>query len=501
MTKRDPFTTPFCNPTDLGLSIPNHDHAVSVCLPTWQDVIGYEEQDSRILDELECGYPRFVAHPLVAELFNAAAEEFAKNGESTLVFPTLTAAWRCADFAKNQGAGSVRLESYGWNGLTVLIVKEKDYPLAWKGWQHIGEIVSSRQAEAALLDAPLPEKALIAGKKADQILRERIAAGYQGVTSKDVFLFSSGMGAISAIHRVVMKLRTKLPTIQLEFPYLDALKVQQKCNPVGVVNFSNTTDGGLTEITDFFNKGNRAAAVFTEVPSNPLLKTPNLAEIAPILHQHGVPLIIDDTVATSLNVNVIQVADAITTSLTKSFSGEGDVAAGSLVLNPQSPFYEQFKTELPAEEEASPLFCLDASTLEINSRHFCERLMAMNENTREVIEILKNHPGINQLWHPSVGPTEYYDRVKATTGGYGALFSMTLKGGEAKAAKFYDHLRISKGPSLGTNFSLACPYTLLAHYTELDWAQSCGVPRDLIRIWIGLEEPNDLVHRFEEALK
>jgi cystathionine gamma-synthase len=113
MTTRDPFTSPFCKPGDLGLCIPDHDHAVSVCLPTWQDVIGYEEQDPRILDGLECGYPRFVTHPFVAELFAAAQEEFAKKGESTLVFPSLTAAWRCADFAKNQGADSARLESYG----------------------------------------------------------------------------------------------------------------------------------------------------------------------------------------------------------------------------------------------------------------------------------------------------------------------------------------------------------------------------------------------------
>jgi cystathionine gamma-synthase len=382
-----------------------------------------------------------------------------------------------------------------------LIVKEKDFSLAWKGWQHIGEIVSSRQAEAALMDAPLPEKTLEEGKKAESILRERIAAGYCGVNADDVFLFSSGMAAIAAIHRVVIKLNPKQPTIQLEFPYLDALKVQEKCNPAGAVNFSNTTNGGLDEINAFFHQGNRAAALFTEVPSNPLLKTADIESIAPILQRQGVPLIIDDTVATCLNVNTIEFADAITTSLTKSFSGEGDVAAGSVVLNSQSPFYERFKAEMPSEEAASPLFCLDAVTLEINSRHFRERVMAMNENASEIIHFLSQHPKVEKLWHPSIGSTAYYDRVKTAAGGYGALFSMTLKGGEPQASQFYDQLRISKGPSLGTNFSLACPYTLLAHYTELDWAQRCGVPRDLIRFWIGLEEPDDLLDRFAEALQ
>jgi cystathionine gamma-synthase len=66
---------------------------------------------------------------------------------------------------------------------------------------------------------------------------------------------------------------------------------------------------------------------------------------------------------------------------------------------------------------------------------------------------------------------------------------------------FYDALEVSKGPSLGTNFTISCPYTLLAHYTELDWAESNGVDRRLIRVSVGLEDFEDLKDRFERALK
>ena len=55
------------------------------------------------------------------------------------------------------------------------------------------------------------------------------------------------------------------------------------------------------------------------------------------------------------------------------------------------------------------------------------------------------------------------------------------------APKIFDAMRVCKGPSFGTVFSLACPFALLAHYTELDWAESCGVPRNLIRLGVGLE--------------
>jgi len=50
-------------------------------------------------------------------------------------------------------------------------------------------------------------------------------------------------------------------------------------------------------------------------------------------------------------------------------------------------------------------------------------------------------------------------------------------------------------------FTLACPFTLLAHYTELDWVESCGVPRNLIRLSVGLEHVEELWGRIERALE
>ena len=65
---------------------------------------------------------------------------------------------------------------------------------------------------------------------------------------------------------------------------------------------------------------------------------------------------------------------------------------------------------------------------------------------------------------------------------------------------FYDALGVNKGPSLGTNFTLACPYTLLAHYTELSWAASYGVESELVRISVGLEPVSTLKDVLASAL-
>ena len=69
------------------------------------------------------------------------------------------------------------------------------------------------------------------------------------------------------------------------------------------------------------------------------------------------------------------------------------------------------------------------------------------------------------------------------------------------SAPFYDVVRVSKGPSLGNNFTLLCPYTLLAHYAELDWVEEFGVERGLVRISVGLENREELKEMIEKALE
>ena len=75
-----------------------------------------------------------------------------------------------------------------------------------------------------------------------------------------------------------------------------------------------------------------------------------------------------------------------------------------------------------------------------------------------------------------------------------------LHDGPRNAARFFDALRVSKGPNLGTSYTLACPFTILAHFNELQFAERCGVSRWLVRVAVGLEPAEELISRFGEAL-
>eukprot|EP00601_Ochromonadales_sp_CCMP2298_P014759 CAMPEP_0173237318 /NCGR_PEP_ID=MMETSP1142-20121109/11981_1 /TAXON_ID=483371 /ORGANISM="non described non described, Strain CCMP2298" /LENGTH=110 /DNA_ID=CAMNT_0014167989 /DNA_START=57 /DNA_END=385 /DNA_ORIENTATION=+ len=84
--------------------------------------------------------------------------------------------------------------------------------------------------------------------------------------------------------------------------------------------------------------------------------------------------------------------------------------------------------------------------------------------------------------------------------GRGCLLSLVLHP-SLSAQAFFDALDTHKGPSLGTNFTLACPYTLLAHYSELPWAAQFGVHEGLIRVSVGCEPVEELVSIFSAALR
>jgi len=212
-----------------------------------------------------------------------------------------------------------------------------------------------------------------------------------------------------------------------------------------------------------------------------------------------VPLVVDETLGSFLNLDLRPYADMIVSSLTKYFSGVGDVMAGSVVLNAQSPLFGALKQQHDAVYE-DRLWEQDAAVLERNSRDFEARMRRMNANAEHLCDYLHTHPKIQRVYYPKYECTNEYHAACRPGAGYGGMFSVVLKDGETAAPKFYDALRVSKGPSLGTNYTLACPYTLLAHFEELDWVESLGVSPYLVRISVGIEEPGDLISRFEQAL-
>ncbi|OJJ43342.1 hypothetical protein ASPZODRAFT_103197 [Penicilliopsis zonata CBS 506.65] len=319
-----------------------------------------------------------------------------------------------------------------------------------------------------------------------------------GLTEEDVFLFPSGMSSIFNAHRILMASREPLKSICFGFPYIDSLKILQKWGP-GCLFYDHGSSEDLDDLEDRLSQGERFLALFTEVPGNPLLKSPDLKRIRHLADKYDFAVVVDETVGNFLNINVLPYADIVVSSLTKIFSGDSNVMGGSGVLNPLSPCYVRLKDAFAREYE-DILWAEDAIFLERNSRDFVSRSEKVNSTTEAVTELLQNSKLVKEVHYPKFSPTRpFYDSFRNPNGGYGGLFSVTFHS-KAAAMAFFDYLEVFKGPSLGTNFTLSCPYAILAHYTELDWALSCGIDPNLVRISVGLEDVSDLSATFQKAL-
>ncbi|WP_320677337.1 PLP-dependent transferase [Prochlorococcus sp. MIT 1300] len=489
MSPRDLLKHPCWSAKDLGAALPDSPHAVSVALPRWNDVVAYEEKDPICTKALKAIYPRFGLNPLVSEVANQAIRLSGFANSTAWPYPDLKTAKK-AQLHCQKVCQNAQTSITEFHGLHCLIASNETTADAKAFWQHTGLGASSRQAAIALNkeQAPLQKSGIEAR---DKIIK-RLAKIYE--CEEGLFsLHPSGMAALYSALEVITELQPGKPTIQIGFPYVDVLKLPQ-------VIFSG---GELILETDLLKLSKKLdqikpAAIIIELPSNPLLQCIDLQGVSKIAHQKRIPVIVDDTIGSAVNINVLPYSDIVFTSLTKSFAGRGDILAGSLVISPHSPWREVLLKKVQAASFSS-LSDSDSIALELTSQDVINRLILLNQSCLTLKKRLEQHPEVSRVLHPEKCPN--FHSLMRPGAGHGCLLSFELKEGISKAKRFYDALEVCKGPSLGTNFTLACPYVLLAHYNELEWAEECGLPRHLLRVSVGLEEPENLWQRFEKAFR
>ncbi|WP_115070302.1 PLP-dependent transferase [Synechococcus sp. UW179B] len=492
MSPRDLLRNPCWQGEDLGHPLPDSTHAVSVALPRWRDVIAYEDNDPQCRSQLRAFYPRFALHPLVAEVARKALAMLpagmASAGSSAWPYPNRAAAQLAQDHCHGV-APHASTQIVDQLGLAVLIANAEASPHAKAFWQHAGLGASSRRAAIGLSKEAAP--AAGSADQAQALVIERLASIYRCDTQQ-LSLHPSGMAALHTALQLVTAMRPGRPTLQIGFPYVDVLKLPQVVF-AGSELLLETSNAAVEAALDRIDP----AAVIVELPSNPLLQCVDLATLARLAHARGIPVIADDTIGSCLNIDPLPYADLIFSSLTKSFAGRGDVLSGSLVVSPWSPWEQTFRDQRSITGFVA-LGDADVIALEQGSRDVQARVPQLNRHAQALAARLSNHPAVARVYYPD--QCANFHSLLRPGAGHGCLLSFELKGGSDQAQAVYDALSVCKGPSLGTPFTLVCPYVLLAHYDELAWAEDCGVPAHLLRVSVGLEQPEELWQRFERAL-
>ncbi len=494
----------------LGQRIPGSPHSVACSLPTLHDIIGYEEGRPETTRHIASGYPRFVVHTYAKQL----CEHLGRRPELAGRSLWLVTSARMADaLAAHLGRGEpARAETFTIDGIDG--VAHVDAPAlnarAKVFLQHLGGFLSSRAAEDQLVRLGLRPAAepemLFAGDAAAEI-RRVLGRAFPGAGPADLLLAPSGMNALQAAFRAISAVqapRGRTAWVQVGWLYLDSIALLKKFTPDPARDYLHHRD--VTDVAGFERllaaHGPRIAGVVIEAPTNPLIQTPDVPAFVALARRAGARLILDPAISSPFNVDLLPHADIVAQSLTKYTANEGDVIAGAVVINPQCP-------------EAGELRRLAAAALEpVHGRDLARRaaqigatediVRRINAGTKKVAAFLENHPAIARVWWSLQPATRAnYLQVARTPDSVGCMISFTLRG---PLEKFYDRLRLPKGPSFGMKTTLISPFLYLAHYdlvtSEKGRAELAahGLDASLLRLSIGTEPPEEIIAALGEAL-
>jgi len=247
---------------------------------------------------------------------------------------------------------------------------------------------------------------------------------------------------------------------------------------------------------------NKTKLVWVETPTNPTMKLVDIVAVAKIVHQHpNVWLVVDNTFMSSYFQNPLQLgADLVMHSATKYLNGHTDVVMGMVATN-----NEEVHTQLRFLQNAtgpvpSPFDCYLVNR---SLKTLAVRMRQHSSSGVTVGKFLETHRAVEKVLHPGLPSHPQHELFCRQTSGPSGMLSFYLRGGLAQSQAFFSALKvITLAESLGGYESLAelpCVMTHAALSAE-DRAK-LGITDGLIRLSVGLEDPEDLIADLDQALK
>jgi cystathionine gamma-synthase len=496
-------------PIPLGTPIPDSPHAVSCSLPTMAAVRGYEERDPAVTGSMRSGYPRFLVHPFSRRLAEELSRRHGLAGRTLWLASSRRMAGGLLAHLRAAGAqGAEPFQGGGAHGVSHAESPEL-HQRAKLYLQNIGGFISSREAEdllAAIGIGPAPGREATFPGDAAREVRRVIGPMFAGTSERDLLLANSGMNAVYAAFRAVSGVqaaRGRTAWVQLGWLYLDTIAILRKFTAAGAdyIHVPDVMDLGALE-TLLAARGAGIAGVMAEVPTNPLMQTPDVARLASLCRAHGVRLVLDPSISSAFSVDCLPHADLVVNSLTKYTGSDGDIMAGLVAVNPAAPDAAALRSAAAAAIE--PPYPRDLARLAAQIGATAEVLARIEESTPKVAAFLASHPAVRTThWALDPASRGNYLRMARSPGATGGMISFTLRG---RLEPFYDRLRLPKGPSFGMRTTLICPFMYLAHYdlvsTEAGRAElrANGLDPDLLRLCVGTEPAHEIIAALDEAL-
>src|SRR5450830_424394 len=239
--------------------------------------------------------------------------------------------------------------------------------------------------------------------------------------------------------------------------------------------------------------------VYFETPSNPLLQIIDIAQVCQLAHQYDAIVAIDSTFATPVNQQALTIgADIVIHSATKYLGGHSDLTggmvAGSQAMLQPLRIWRKNLGQCMAPETAH-LLARSLATLEV-------RVKQQNASALRIAKTLQHHPAIENVYYPGLENFTGYEIAKCQMSGFGGMISITVHGGADAAVKMVDALALfAIAPSLGGVESLVSQLSLTSHRDlSVTLRAERGIGDNLVRLSIGLEDPDDVESDLLQAL-
>lgn len=339
-----------------------------------------------------------------------------------------------------------------------------------------------------------------------EVLEDRLAIWDE---AEAALAFGSGMAAISTT--MLAFLRPGDVVLQSQPLYGGTETLFNSILPeFGVKQVGFDVEGGtdvMLKAAEEAGKLGRIAAIFVETPANPtngLVDISECRKLSDALEKDGKrpPVIVDNTMLGPIFCTPLRHgADIVVTSLTKYVGGHSDLIAGGasgskLMLQPVRRMRSTIGTM--CDPHTAWLLMRSLETLKL-------RMEAGARGAARVAAFLRDHPKIENVWYLDFLPADHEDRPvhEKQNKSAGSTFSFEVKGGEKAAFAVLDNLKVIKlAVSLGGTETLASHPAAMTHSGMApEILKKFAITPSLIRISIGVEDPDDLIADLEQALR
>jgi len=246
--------------------------------------------------------------------------------------------------------------------------------------------------------------------------------------------------------------------------------------------------------------GGGCRVLYLESPTNPTLKVLDLARLAAAGHRAGAVVVADNTFATPINQNPLELGcDLVLHSATKFLGGHADALGGVVCGDPDLVdriYHYREINGATLEPMAAYLLLRGMKTLHL-------RVRQQNESALRIARWLSGQPEVTAVYYPGLEGHTHHDVAQRQMRGYGGVLSFMLAGGFPAVKRVLPRLRWAhRAANLGSVETVAGPPATTSHVEcTAGEREAMGIPEGLIRYSVGIEDPEDLIADLAQALK